>query len=211
MASTRPSIPDTNTTDEPRDDLDVANRFVSPTSYNELLELVNMGTGYYEDEDLRLQMRSFRKGLVADVAFDGALWERAVYETKVKLADEGFQYYYDTDADEPKSWAAFEEVADDYEGGRTAALQERGEEIWDELSRPDKPLSDEQAAAMAEKASIQTFKPVFWQLLAAYHEASKSKDARTQDNFFGRVKKHLVPNQKQDPKSGGLLSRGSKS
>lgn len=177
--------------DEPRDELDVANRFVAPTTYDELLEKVNLGTGFYQDEDISLQLRNFRKGLIADTAFDGRLWDRAVYETKIKLADEGFSWYNEH-KDTVEHWPAFEELSEnEYEGGRTAALRERGDEIWSSLGDPHQALSDSQAAALSEKASLQTFKPVFWRLLAAYHEASKSKGARTQDNFFQRVKKVL--------------------
>lgn len=190
----RPNQPQQQT--QPRDELDVANQFVEPTSYDELLQEVNLGTGYYEDEDLRLQMRSYRKGLIADIAFDGLLWDRAVYETKIKLADEGFSWYNET-REEPQHWKPYEEVADEWEGGRTTALRERGEEIWDEMAQPDKALSDQQAAALSEKSSLQSFKPVFWRLLAAYHESSKSKGGRTQDNFFGRVKKRLVDSEEQ--------------
>lgn len=201
MQQERQTLRSGNESGGPRDELDVANRFVESTNYDELLEMVNLGTGYYEDEELELQMRSFRKGLVADVAFDGALWERAKYETKVKLADEGFRHYNETES-EPKVFRPFEDVADDY-SCRSTGLVERGEEIWHDLAQPEEPLSEKQAAAMAEKTSVEAFKPVFWRMLAAYHEATKSKDARTQDNFFGRVKKNLVEELGGD--SGGLL------
>jgi len=205
--------PDQTVQDEqPRDELDVANQFVRPSSYDELLQMVNMGTGFYEDEDLRLQMRSFRKGLVADLAFDGALWERAVYETKVKLADEGYRYY-DEQRDSVIGWKAFDDLDDDeiddkFGAGRTKALQKRGEDIWGDLANPRTTLSEAQAAALQEKTGMQTFKPVFWRLLAAYHDASKSKGARTQDNFFQRVKKHLVDGEEAD---AGMLSLGGSS
>lgn len=207
---TRPG-PSQNPNGQPRDELDVANRFVQPTTYDELLQLVNLGTGYYEDEDLRLQMRSFRKGLVADLAFHGALWERAVYETKIKMADDGHSYF-DPERGEKgtvRGWVAFDELDGDhdYSGSRTKALQERGEEIWNDLARPGETLSKYQAAALQEKTGMQTFKPVFWRLLAAYHESSKSKGARTQDNFFGRVKKQLVEGDDEDVKT--LLGRQS--
>jgi len=201
--------PDQQTRNEqPRDELDVAHQFVKPTSYDELLQMVNLGTGYYEDEDLRLQMRSFRKGLVADLAFDGALWERAVYETKIKLADEGYSYY-DKEREKVRGWTSYDEAdLETYGGGRTAVLRERGEEIWGELAQPGTTLSEFQAAALQEKTGMQTFKPVFWRLLAAYHEASKSKGARTQDNFFGRVKKHMLEGEEPD---SGMLSLGGES
>ena len=56
---------------QPRDELDVAAEFVASSGYEELLQDLNIGTGNYSDEDLAMQMRSFRKGMVAAVAFDG--------------------------------------------------------------------------------------------------------------------------------------------
>src|SRR6056297_2361555 len=93
MQAERQQLRAESMSDQPRDELDVAHQIVGPSQYEELLQMVNLGTGFYEDADLDLQMRSFRKGLVADIAFDGALWERAKEETKVKLADEGFEHY----------------------------------------------------------------------------------------------------------------------
>jgi len=196
--------------DQPRDELDVAHQIVGPSQYEELLQMVNLGTGFYEDADLDLQMRSFRKGLVADIAFDGALWERAKEETKVKLADEGFEHYNSRTEDVEifKPWAE-SDFCEDWEGGRTSGLKARGAKIWKSLAMPEEALSEKQAAAMAEKTGIQSFKPVYWRLLAAFHEATKSRGARTQDNFFGRVKKHLVPEDVDaEESSGGLFGGG---
>lgn len=200
---------------EPKDELDVANEFVSSTDYDGLLSELNLGTGFYESQDHSMQMRSFRSGMVADIAFDGILWERAVEETKVKLADEGFKFH-DPATDKVHSWKPADEVSgpsnpfDDDEGyraSRARKLRERGEEIWSKMSDPEMALSDKQAAAMSEKVGYDSFKPVFWRLLAAYHESSKSRGARTQDNFFGRVKKHLVPNE--NGSKSGLLGGSS--
>jgi hypothetical protein len=174
----------------PRDELDVADEIVSPSTYEDLLQQVNLGTGVYDDEDVSMQMRSFRKGMIVDVAFDGVLFDRAIEETKIKLADNGFKHYNET-REEVQVWDPVDE--DRVEDlGRTKALRKRGEEIWDQLSAPAQPISDKQAAALAEFVGIDTMKPVFWRLLAAYHEASKSREGHTQDNFFQRVKKNLV-------------------
>lgn len=179
----------------PQEDLDVAYSIISSSEYNELLEQINFGTGYYEDSELKMQMRNVRKGLVADIAFSRTLREHAEQETKVKLADEGFSYYNE-DMNEPKIWKAMDELDEDdgpdsYHGdeaaGRTTALLRRGQEIWSDLARPGYSLSIEQAAALDSKASMATFKPIFNHLAAIYHEQTKSKGARTQDNYFGRV------------------------
>ena len=169
----------------PQDDLDVAYSIVSSSEYNELLEQINFGTGYYEDAELQMQMRNVRKGLVADIAFSRTLREHAEQETQVKLADEGFSYYNE-ELKEPKTWEPVDEAAVG-ERGRTTALLERGREIWDELARPGYSLSIQQAAALDAKASMSTFKPIFHHLAAIYHDQTKSKGGRTQDNYFGRV------------------------
>ena len=188
---------------QPRDELDVAAEFVASSGYEELLQDLNIGTGNYSDEDLAMQMRSFRKGMVAAVAFDGRLFDRAVYETKIKLADEGYQYRDEDGAVlEIDGIEAVDEEAIAENGGRGPTLRERGERIWARLAEPGQPLSDAQAAALSQKVGIERFKPVFWRLMAVYHEGSKSRNARTQDNFFGRVKKHLV-----DDSSDGDLGR----
>jgi hypothetical protein len=175
---------------DPRDELDVANEIISPSTYEELLQEVNLGTGVYDDEDVSMQMRSFRKGMIVDVAFDDVLFKRAIQETKIKLADNGFAHYNEYE-EEVQQW---DPIDDDLveERGRTGALRYRGDEIWEALSEPGKAISEKQAAALAEFVGIDTLKPIFWRLLAAYHEASKSREGRTQDNFFQRVKKNLI-------------------
>lgn len=181
----------------PRDELDVASAFVTPTSYEEVLQEVNLGTGNYDADDIAMQMRSFRSGLVADVAFNSVLLKRAIYETKIKLADEGFAYY-DEKEDKVKQWSAIDESDESDANGRTHALRERGEEIWDSLGRTNETMSQKQATALSKKVGIDRFKPVFWRMLAAYHEATKSRGARTQDNFFGRIKKRLTESPDDD-------------
>jgi len=197
---------------EPKDELDVANEFVSSPAYDDLLNELNLGTGYYESEDHSMQMRSFRSGMVAFIAFDGILWHHAIQETKIRLADEGFRFH-DAATDKVHSWKPVDEVAgpenpfdDDerYQASRARKLRERGEEIWSKMSDPEMALSDKQAAAMSEKVGYDSFKPVFWRLVAAYHETSKSRGGRMQDNFFNRVKEHIVPDSKS-----GLLGGSS--
>lgn len=177
-----------NSNNDPRDGLDVAYHIIRSSEYSELLEQVNLGTGYYTDEDLAMQMRNLRKGLVADIAFSETLRKHAVQETKVLLAEEGFSFY-DEQAEEVKHWAPVDD-ANVAEHGRTHALLERGEEIWDALANPRYSLSIEQAAALEEKTSLDPFKPIFNHLAAGYHESTKSRGARLMDNFFGRVKRH---------------------
>jgi len=190
---------------DPRDELDVANEIISPSTYEDLLREVNLGTGVYDDEDVSMQMRSFRKGMIVDVAFDDVLFKRAIQETKIKLADNGFSHYNEY-SEEVQHW---DPITDDLveERGRTGALRYRGDEIWEALSEPGKAISEKQAAALAEFVGIDTLKPVFWRLLTAYHEASKSREGRTQDNFFQRVKKNLI-NDVSNSDGGFPFKRG---
>ncbi|QGX95927.1 hypothetical protein EI982_14600 [Haloplanus rallus] len=194
---------------QPRDELDVAAEFVNSSGYEELLRDLNLGTGNYSPQDLAMQMRSFRKGMVAAVAFDSRLFDRAVYETKIKLADEGYQY--EDEEGRIIKFDSFEDLDDetvDEKGGRGPALRERGEKLWSRLAEPGVALSDAQAAALSQKVGIERFKPVFWRLMAVYHEGSKSRNARTQDNFFGRVKKHLVDDNSEADLGGSIFERG---
>ena len=190
---------------EPRDDLDVAYSIIRPSEYDDLLEQINFGTGYYDDNDLAMQMRNVRKGFVTDIAFSETLRKRAIQETKVKLADEGFSWY-DEQADRLKQWDPLTE-RDVGVRGRTTKLFKRGEKIWSELDDPQYALSVEQAAAIHEKTGFDVFKPIFSMLAAAYHDTTKSKGGRTQDNYFGRVRRHETPNMNEAEKSH-FLGRG---
>jgi len=200
--------------DQPRDDLDVTYSIIRPSEYDELLEQINFGTGYYEDAELNMQMRNARRGLFTQIAFSNTLRKHAEQETKVKLADEGFAWW-DSKDEETRIWESLDELSErdmaKYEGnGRTALLLERGEEIWSDLSRPDYSLSIEQAAALDAKANMSNFKPIFNHLAAIYHEQTKSKGARLIDNYFGRVRRQVVQGdpEKDDRK---LLGRRNNS
>lgn len=198
----------TGTDTEPRDDLDVAYSIIRPSEYNDFLAQLNLGTGYYSEEDLAMQMRNIRKGLVTDIAFSETLRKRAIQETKVKLADEGFSFYNEQ-KQEPQTWLPISDGDIDVDGnGRTAQLFNRGDEIWESLADPKFSLSLEQAAAIDEKTSLDPFKPIFNHLAASYHETTKSKGARTQDNYFGRVRRHESYGDTDETSNGHFLGRG---
>ncbi|RDZ99787.1 hypothetical protein DEQ92_20795 [Haloferax sp. Atlit-6N] len=191
--------------DGPRDELDVAHEIITPTTYEQVLREVGLGSGVYDSDDISMQMRSFRKGMIVDTAFDELLFKRAVYETKVRLADNGYTHYNET-TDNVQHWDPVDDEMLE-EMGRTQAIRKRGKEIWESLSQPGEPISEKQAAAMAEYIGVDGIKPVFWRLMAAYHEASKGREGRTQDNYFQRVKKSLV-NEISSDGSGGRFSFG---
>ncbi|WP_423745101.1 hypothetical protein V5735_03485 (plasmid) [Haladaptatus sp. SPP-AMP-3] len=190
---------------EPRDDLDVAYSIIRSSEYSDLLEQINLGTGYYDDEDIAMQMRSVRKGLVTDIAFSETLRKRAIQETKVKLADEGFSFYNERE-DKAEVWRPLKDRDID-ERGRTTALFERGNEIWNKLADSRYSLSIKQAAAIDDKTSLDPFKPIFNHLAAAYHETTKSKGGRTQDNYFGRVRRNEIEGDTETDTSA-FLGRG---
>lgn len=195
--------------EQPRDDLDVTYSIIRPNEYDELLEQINFGTGYYEDAELNMQMRNARRGLFTTIAFSNTLRDHAERETKTKLADEGFRWY-DEQKEEVQIWKPIDDADIDDElqvRGRTAILLERGDEIWEELGRPQYSLSVEQAAALEAKANMSNFKPIFNHLAAIYHEQTKSKGARLIDNYFGRVKRQVLKGD-DDEDARKLLGRG---
>lgn len=187
----------------PRTELEAANEIIGPTSYEDLLQEVNLGTGNYDDDDISMQMRSFRSGLVAEIAFSEVIYERAIYETKIALAESGFTFY-DEESSTVKQWDPAD--LEDADKPRYKLLQERAEEIWEEIGKNNEVLSEMQATALAQEVGIDEFRPVFWRMLAAYHETTKSRGGRTQDNFFGRVKKRLTDSD--DDSGRSLFSRG---
>jgi hypothetical protein len=154
----------------------------------ELFEGTGFGLGNYDESLYWQQVRGFRKALVAHLAFADTLHKRAIAETKLKLAKEGFSYV--NDRQETKKWKAWDELDDGEKAeskwadcdGQT--LQQRGEEIWSDMASPFESLTEEQRAALKAKAGVDDrFVSVFESLQDMRHEGSRSKGARLLDNF----------------------------
>jgi len=183
-----------------RDELGLQEQILKSGGSNPLLDSTNLGLGKYDDDYKWQQVRSYRKGLYAWVAFGQALEKRKLYETKIKLGRDGYNPYYDEG--DVRVWNALDEddVGDD-ESSWNAAL-ERGREIWQRLGDPQEIITAEQVAAVASKTSIDDeWQPLFWELVAGRHEVSRSEDAELlRDSLTGI--KELRDNSADD---GGLL------
>lgn len=174
----------------PNDELDMYGDLLQQSSANPLLQRTNLGQGNYDTDYLWQQVRSYRKGLFAYIAFSGVLSKRAIHETKIKLAREGFSHWNEEDKTVDQ-WGALDE--DDREDGESiwTAERRRGEEIWQSLSDNETPLSEKQAAALLEKTDVsEEFMPIFWQMAAGRHEVSRSKDAELLRDMLTGIK-HL--------------------
>lgn len=183
------------------DSLDIQGKIVGSSDSNPLLKQTNLGLGKYDEDYKWQQIRSYRKGLYAWVAFGRALSERKVYETKMKLGEEGYNAYYDDVDDDVKQWKPFDEaVSVDLEDederpdrdvssdtgwswnpskvSRWTAIRARGEYIWKRLGDPKQILTDEQFSAVATKTGVvDEWQPLFWEIVAGRHEMSRSDGA----------------------------------
>lgn len=174
----------------PSDELDMYGDILRQSDANPLLENTNLGQGNYDTDYLWQQVRSYRKGLFAYIAFAGVLSKRAVHETKIKLAREGFSHWNDEKGRVDQFDALDESDRKDNESIWTAERR-RGEEIWQSLSDDRTPLSEKQAAALLEKTDVSDeFMPIFWEMAAGRHEVSRSKDAELLRDMLTGIK-HL--------------------
>lgn len=169
----------------PRDELDLQHDLARQSSGNPLLSHTNLGTGHYTDDTLWQQIRSYRKGLFAYIAFGGMLTRRALYETKLKLGREGYRHYNEA-RQEVESYDPIEESDIDERESSWSAELERGEEIWTRLGEAPRPITEKQIAAVIKKTGVEPgrFLPVYWQMVSGRHDASKSLDAELLRDFL---------------------------
>jgi len=173
---------DKSTVDGPRASLDISAKVLEGPDSNSLLQETNLGLGNYDDDYLWQQIRSFRKGLFASIAFSGYLWRTARHETIMKLGRDGFRYFSE-DRGQMLQFEPAEAHFDNYDARleRQSSWEierKRGKEIWDQLGNWDEPLSDKQLAAVIKLTDYDgDWLPVYWQMVSGRHEASRSKDA----------------------------------
>ena len=162
---------------EIRDEADVQQSVLESSRGNPLLETTNLGLGNYDDSYLWQQIQSYRKGLYAYLAFEETISAKAVHETKVKLAREGFSYY-DERRDTVEQWDPIDEDdVDELQSTWTAEI-ERGEQIWQSLNNSNEVLSEKQIVAIMKKAGVDLdWMPINWQMVAGRHEVSRSRNA----------------------------------
>lgn len=167
-----------NEIDQIRDELGLQEEILSSSESNPLLDETNLGLGKYDDDYKWQQVRSYRKGLYAWIAFGRTLEKRQLYETKIRLGEEGYNPTFDSWNVEVETWPPFDPERVDDDRSLWNAKLERGRRIWRRLGDPERIITEEQASAIARKTNIvEEWKPLFWELVAGRHEVSRSEDA----------------------------------
>jgi hypothetical protein len=191
-----PNLDDKQATSQPSSELDLYDEAVHPTVSDEFLAENNLGLGNYTEREMWQQIQSFAEGLFGDSAFARILNERTIKETKRKLATEGIEFVReDGRSIEFESW---EEKSKWESHERRQAIRERGDEVWHNLDEEDK------VRAIAEKVGGGDWTPPQWRMLMMRHEGSRSRDAQTLDNLFGRVQEHKVDEDSADALEGEI-------
>jgi len=186
-----------------RDESDVYQQVLGSGSSNPLLRDADLGQGNYDDEYLWQQIRSYRKGLYAWIAFGNTLTERKIYETKMQLGRDGYNAFYDEREADVQVWGPLDEGEIPADRSRWNVVKERGEEIWQRLGEPDVMLSQKQLSAIQSKTGLsQEWMPIFWDLVSGRHEVSRSRDAELLRDLMTGVQ-HL---REEGTDDGGLLS-----
>jgi hypothetical protein len=186
------------------DELGLQEQILSSDGSNPLLKETNLGLGKYDEDYKWQQVRSYRKGLYAWVAFGRVLEQRKIYETKLKLGLKGYNPTYDVRSSEVEVWKPLDQTDkwDDDEQSRWNAALERGRHIWRRLGDPEEIITEQQVAAVGEKtALVDEWKPLFWELVAGRHEVSRSDDAELLRDALTGIKE--IRNQQEE--EGGLL------
>jgi len=183
--------------DTANSEIDLYQEGVAPTVDDPFLSQNNLGLGYYKDSEYWQQVESFADGLFGDAAFSRIISERAIAETKHKLATEGWQYILETG--EAIEFDAWDERAGADEHRPRREISQRGEQIWDKLDDQQK------MEAVSDKVgSSATWTPTQWRMLMMRHEGSRSRGARTLDNLFGRVSVQQVDDDVSEALEGEI-------
>lgn len=185
-------------TKEILDELGLQEEILRSSEGNPLLRETNLGLGKYDDDYKWQQVRSYRKGLYAWIAFGRVLTDRKLFETKFKLGRDGYNPIYDEREMDVQQFDPLEESDVDDEESTWSAAIERGREIWQRLGDPTEPISDEQLAAVMQKTGIvEEWQPLFWELVAGRHEVSRSEDAELLRDALTGIK-HLREEREEE-------------
>lgn len=175
------------------DHLDALEDILQSSQNNPLLQQTNLGQGNYDEDYLWQQIQSYRDGLFAHKAFSSLVEDRHLRTTKLQLGRSGVRFY-DTNAEKPVNIEPFDQnnpegdkylrrlnLERDVEYYSTWTLiQKRGEYIWrEELGDPEAVgLTEMQAAALVEISGDDgEWLPIYWEMVAGRHEASRSLDS----------------------------------
>lgn len=200
------NTPDTNPPRGPNSQIDLYDEAIRSTVDDEFIGRENFGLGYYREREMWQQVESFRYGLYAMTAFTRRIRERAIQETKRKLAEHGWQFV-DPKTKKPVEIEGWEQLDEEEraEKDRRRYLEERGEEMWQILIRKRDPETGRRPAreALSELANLdKDWRPPHLRMAMMRHESSRSRGARLLDNLFER-KKERVTNVDPDAANGG--------
>lgn len=185
----------------PTNTLELYDGIVNPDTYDDVV--AKLGSGYYERAEQWQQVESFKKGMFGDAAFGRALAERARAETIFELGRQGWRWWDDNDEQyRHKEGTDVDPDSLDPRESPRERIWSKGNHIWRLLDE------QEQLNAMVEYAGATgDFMPPHWRMMEARHEASKSRDARTQDNAFGtRSKSNKRVQHEGESSSSGRFS-----
>jgi hypothetical protein len=169
---------------------------------DEFLDQANLGLGNYTDAEMWQQVRSYGHAMYAET-FSRLILERAIYETKLGLAEHGWQAR-DEDGNEVYRLAPADEEEMREDETRREFIQRRGQEKWKRLDERERVEAIEEFSGITE-----SWTSPFHRMMLVRHETSRSRDARLIDNLFGRVRK--LVNREEDNSSRSFLSRGGDS
>lgn len=172
--------------DQFEDEYDVYQSASRPSKGDPILEETNFGMGNYDDDAFWQQVRSYRKGKVAELSFGGIMRAWALHETQARLAMEGFNYY-DEESMEPKHWKAWADLSEDEREDYGSVLA-YGASIWRDMEETNEALSGKQRVALEKKAGYTgDWRPLFYRMAQFRHEASRSRGGRLLDNLLTHV------------------------
>lgn len=176
----------------PHQDLDLYDKVIDPDSTDDFLNENTLGLGNLTEGEVYQQIESYGDGMYAQAAIGELLVGRRIEETKRELGKHGFSYTQEDEEGKVKTfydgWVDVDESdkktheGEGMDPDRRRGIIKRGEELWEELS------DDEQFLAVEKHAGLPDWTAPHLRMLLLRNEVSKSKNARTQDNLFGRAK-----------------------
>jgi len=174
--------------DNIRDELDQIGQVLNSADSNPLLKEVNAGQGNYSKFLIEQQKDAYWKGLIADKGFSSLLIDRAIESAKQSLARNGIAFY-DEDQNEVQQFSPLSEEDIDESESCWNAERKHGKEIWRQLGRPDKAITEKQIAAMVKATGLDPAQwlPIVWQYFIGVHEMSRSLDAELLKLYLGQT------------------------
>jgi len=199
-----------------KDEIDQLFEVLESSDANEILEAVNAGLGNYDDNLLWSQTESYRKGIVAQTLVADVLIKRSIDEAKKWLAENGTQFYNETEMD-VNDFRPFEEavergdvdVADDE--STWTAKRRYANEIWQSFDVADEAVTTEQRAAIVKATGMEPGEwiPLFWDMFAGKHDMSRSHGAELLKLYLGDHYTFQGNEEEAEQKKAGLLRRRS--